>query len=184
MNSELRKKRIEANRPLLKKGTTNEHGLCCVNCGRLESIELHHIVPLFLGGENRPSNIVPLCHSCHMAAHHGRNMKEYRNNNYSGRPHKISYDEALPILEEYFNGNIGTKEANEKLGYSKNSHLADRPICKKYKKENDIIKFRNNIDIHIFKKCLCENKQVGYVIKKDGTHIALYYKANNKKVMG
>lgn len=177
------RKRIEANKYSLKKEIISAHGTCCINCGRSETIELHHIVPLFLGGENRPSNIVPLCHSCHMAAHHGRHMKEYRNNNYAGRPVKISYDEALPILEEYFNGDIGAKEAVNKLGYSEKCHLADMPLVKKYKKENGIIKFRNNIDIHIFKECLCENKQVGYVIKKDGTHIALYYKANNKKVM-
>lgn len=46
----------------------------CQNCGvqdedeRVE-FEVHHVVPKSLGGSDRPSNLVVLCHECHQAAH-------------------------------------------------------------------------------------------------------------------
>ena len=40
----------------------------CVNCGN-EAIELHHIVPLALGGNDIDSNKVWLCIECHNKIH-------------------------------------------------------------------------------------------------------------------
>lgn len=52
----------------------------CYNCGSTtDTLELHHIVPLGLGGTNNPSNIVPLCGKCHDLVHgttHERMGKE------------------------------------------------------------------------------------------------------------
>ena len=52
-------------------------GNICVNCGSTDGIEYHHIVPLFVGGQENETNIVPLCHRCHKAAHYGRNIQNY-----------------------------------------------------------------------------------------------------------
>ena len=41
----------------------------CVNCGSDENIQLHHVVPLVLGGTNNIDNIVPLCEDCHSKIH-------------------------------------------------------------------------------------------------------------------
>lgn len=45
----------------------------CVNCGykhgEEKSLQLHHIIPLSLGGTNRDTNIVALCESCHSQVH-------------------------------------------------------------------------------------------------------------------
>lgn len=42
----------------------------CYNCGSTtDALELHHIVPLSLGGTNNPTNIVPLCEKCHGLIH-------------------------------------------------------------------------------------------------------------------
>lgn len=40
----------------------------CVNCGAPATCE-HHIVPIALGGNDIPSNKVPLCDKCHGAIH-------------------------------------------------------------------------------------------------------------------
>lgn len=45
----------------------------CVNCGK-PAIELHHIVPLALGGNDIDSNKVYLCSECH-ALVHGHDIK-------------------------------------------------------------------------------------------------------------
>lgn len=44
-------------------------GCKCVNCGTTDNIQYHHIVPVGNGGANALSNVVPLCVSCHAAAH-------------------------------------------------------------------------------------------------------------------
>lgn len=40
----------------------------CINCGK-EATELHHIVPLALGGNDINSNKVWLCYECHNKIH-------------------------------------------------------------------------------------------------------------------
>lgn len=44
----------------------------CVNChevGGQDTLEVHHIVPVGQAGSHQISNLVPLCHQCHRAAH-------------------------------------------------------------------------------------------------------------------
>ena len=40
----------------------------CAMCGAKEKIEMHHMIPLWAGGENSKYNIVPLCQFCHREA--------------------------------------------------------------------------------------------------------------------
>ena len=40
----------------------------CINCGK-SAVELHHIVPLALGGKDIESNKVWLCSECHTLIH-------------------------------------------------------------------------------------------------------------------
>lgn len=40
----------------------------CINCGADATCE-HHVVPISLGGNDIPSNKVPLCDSCHALIH-------------------------------------------------------------------------------------------------------------------
>lgn len=40
-------------------------GYACVQCGDTENLEIHHTVPLFLGGTNEPENLTTLCQPCH-----------------------------------------------------------------------------------------------------------------------
>lgn len=42
----------------------DEHGRQCFYCGSSEEIQIEHLVPLWSGGDNTRSNVVPACKSC------------------------------------------------------------------------------------------------------------------------
>ena len=52
-----------------------QKGRTCIYCGK-PAEEFHHIVPRHMGGDNRLSNIVPLCRECHSKAHSKRNNEK------------------------------------------------------------------------------------------------------------
>ena len=41
----------------------------CSACGKIAMCEMHHKIPLSLGGTNEKSNIIPLCYDCHVELH-------------------------------------------------------------------------------------------------------------------
>lgn len=49
-------------------------GARCGNCSGSRNVEIHHVVPLALGGTNNIGNLVRLCAPCHDKAH-GRTRK-------------------------------------------------------------------------------------------------------------
>lgn len=50
----------------------NEHGVFIpLECGA----EVHHILPVSMGGDDSPDNLVTLCHSCHQKRHEGLRRK-------------------------------------------------------------------------------------------------------------
>lgn len=40
----------------------------CAWCGSKESLELHHLLPVCIGGDNDSRNLMILCHDCHQEA--------------------------------------------------------------------------------------------------------------------
>lgn len=42
---------------------------CCVECGTVENLTVHHKLPLSLGGDNSLENLTLLCDSCHSEKH-------------------------------------------------------------------------------------------------------------------
>jgi hypothetical protein len=41
----------------------------CQNCGSTDNIHIHHIVPLYVGGTNKLTNMASLCGKCHEIIH-------------------------------------------------------------------------------------------------------------------
>jgi hypothetical protein len=41
----------------------------CGNCGSTEGLNIHHVVPLSLGGTTQPGNLIVLCTKCHAIIH-------------------------------------------------------------------------------------------------------------------
>ncbi len=141
--------RTEFNRPSFRAYLYKELGDTCYNCGSTDCVEYHHIVPLANGGTNTIKNIVPLCHRCHQATHGARKAWQEiaRARQRSGRPKKVSYEDALPILERYFHCEIGSKEAWDAMGFTGSVKLSGTIPFKQYVEEHNITAYRNNIDI-------------------------------------
>jgi len=64
-------KRYPSNWNALRFAIFKEYNYKCAKCQRYSkgNLQLHHIVPLGLGGSNNKSNLVPLCKKCHEAVH-------------------------------------------------------------------------------------------------------------------
>lgn len=41
----------------------------CTECGTIEQLHVHHIIPKYLGGSNNPDNLITLCAACHAIRH-------------------------------------------------------------------------------------------------------------------
>lgn len=144
-------------------------GKVCYNCGSTEGIEMHHVVPLKLGGTNNLSNIVVLCHRCHCAAHYGRHIRDYQNKDIKGRPHKVSDDVLDAAFDDYTKGRIGTRECKEIIHMAKSCKIADMSYYKRYLKDQGIKSVKNNIDIIMNKRGhIRPGDIVGAVEYKDG----------------
>lgn len=120
-------------------------GKKCAVCGKKDDLETHHVLPIIKGGTNDFNNLLVVCQEHHMQLH----QKIYRNKINFGRKKIATYEEAIPVLRQFFNLEIGHKECAETLGYSPSSHnaaLAD--YKKRYRKEHNVPSFfYNNIDL-------------------------------------
>jgi len=56
---------------------TNDTRCFCHCCSVNYRLELHHIIPLEMGGSNNRCNVVPMCHKCHVKAHLLLGIKYY-----------------------------------------------------------------------------------------------------------
>lgn len=114
----------------------------CAICGSRDFLEFHHIIPKSKGGSDDYDNIIVLCACCHAVIHE----RAYNPQKYNKHT-SIDYDLAVPILEAYFANKIGTKETKEKLNLSSKTHLSESSVYKRYKREHNIDKFYNNVDL-------------------------------------
>lgn len=171
------------NNDLLRRMVANMNGEICANCGSRECIEYHHIVPLKLGGTNRLTNYVALCHKCHQAAHYGRHIRNYQNKKVSGRPHKVDDETMKKAFDMFLNGEIGRRECMQMLKMAESSKLSDMSAYKRYTKEKGIKKVVNMIDMWTCKKSkrtVNVGDEVGTIIYIDGHEDVIIYKGNSK----
>lgn len=147
------------------------HGTACSCCKTTVGIEWHHIVPLFLGGTDEVTNIVPLCHACHMAAHHGRDISHYDGLVRSGGRHpKVPDEEAFRALDLLLAGEIGNKRCQELMGLKDRTRPYQTGQAERYRNEHGIRKFRSNLDVALTNGSwtVCEGRPVGEVEYIDG----------------
>ena len=105
----------------------------CVNCGK-PAIELHHIVPLALGGNDIDSNKVYLCSECHALVHghdkirRGTDWHElqavgitnaHKNGIKFGRPRAKKPNNWDEVIAKWNNKEIPTVKAMKELKLSK-----------------------------------------------------------------
>lgn len=66
-------------RPWLPVATKQQIGTVCINCGATEELQYHHVVPISMGGNDIPSNMVCVCARCHSMIHYGKDGSIPRN---------------------------------------------------------------------------------------------------------
>ena len=126
-----------------------ECGVECVSCGSTENIEYHHIVPLLLGGTNRFTNIVPICHQCHKAAHGSHHMSRYADSSNSGRKPKVPDEVGFKALDLMVAGEIGVLKAIEMMGLYGGSKPNQTAQYERWTKLRGIKYMRNHLDYSV-----------------------------------
>lgn len=117
-------------RRLLRSGEIVKSGRCA-NCGAVDGLEIHHIVPLSKGGTNTKTNIVTLCWKCHAAAHDKHKSKR----NDAGR-HRIEKPrDYSDVMSDVVNGMVKSSAAWASLGISRSTFYR---WLEEYVKENEI----------------------------------------------
>lgn len=173
LDSNSRDIKTEFSNPSFRKVMKDNLGSKCVCCGSTNNIEYHHIVPISLGGRNNLENIVPLCVSCHKAAHFGRHIRKYSDNSRSGRKPKADLNAKNEgILWKWSMGEIGTYECCRKLGLGKSTKLKDTAIYRKFKAKNAIANVRNTRDVLMKNGHLRDMAVVSIIDREDGTRQA------------
>lgn len=151
----------------------------CASCGSTDDLEIHHIVPIAVGGSNNLFNLAALCHSCHMAAHNGRNMTKYKakvGTQRGGRSIKISFEEFDKAFEKYITGCIGKAQFCKMVGYSMNISRKNNQHYARSMDERGIVRFRNNVDTAgVNGHELKDGVIVGYVEYTDGRCEDMYF---------
>ena len=159
----------------VKEEVLRKCGYRCINCGSTEELELHHVMPLEIGGNDIPSNMVVLCYDCHKAVTHFQLllMTAGRKHTAGGRPRKIpdNYEE---ILDRYVRCEFGTKECVKQLRLSGGSHISDNPWYREYTQKRGIKSFRSRVDLRLSKGMITKGDPVGKIVYLDGTEETVY----------
>ena len=153
-------------------------GTSCFNCGSSKGVEYHHIVPLKLGGTNKFSNIVPLCHKCHKAAHCGQHMTRYSDfSNANGRPPKCDDKTAFAALDLLADGQIGNRACKSMMGVAARTEPVKTTQYQKWSKARGIERVRSTLDVTITNSpsTVKDGLDIGYVIYADGTEKRIYF---------
>lgn len=160
-------KRQEFRRESFQRELPEKCGRACVGCGGTDGVEYHHIVPLRLGGENRMSNIVPLCFHCHVKAHGGSSFKRWRHS--EGRPRKRPPKGYKDVLFRYVHGFIGRKECEKALDVE-GMRIYKAWFYLDYLKSNGIRKVKNHVDLLRKKGSDLEGRRVSEIWYYDESH--------------
>lgn len=156
-------------KPSFRKALVERYGTKCYVCGE-EGAEYHHLIPLWMGGEDCIENMIPLCHWHHMLMHKATTVSPNRKG--AGRKKKPAPDGYESVLDAYFLCRISTSECKAALGLRDKQHLADMYWFNDYIRDRGIRDYRNNIDIirsTYKRRGTVHDGIVGWVEYKDGT---------------
>jgi len=152
-------------------------GTRCVCCKSDQNVEYHHVVPLSLGGNNEFSNIVPLCHRCHLASHNGRHIQSFADHsNDTGRPPKCDDDTAFKALDLLAAGEIGNRKCQELMSLGVRTMPNATRQFTKWAELRGYKKVRNNLDVRITNRCgVRDGEEIGHIELLDGTKAPILF---------
>ena len=89
----------------------------CFYCGA-DATQYHHIIPRHQGGDNRLSNMLPICDDCHNKAHSKRSYKPHGK---WGRPPLETPPNFDKVANQYLDGSISFVTALHKTGLKRHT---------------------------------------------------------------
>lgn len=151
-------------------------GRRCYICGE-DGAEMHHLIPLWMGGEDSVNNMIPLCTWHHMLMHKATSQRKPNEHKHvNGRPKMIDgIENYKEILDDYIECRIGHAECRRRLGVSSASHIKDAAWFKGYLKERGISSCRNRVDY--WRGRLKGGEKVGYIEYENGERQEFYWRA-------
>lgn len=146
--------------PSFRKALMERYGTKCYVCGE-EGAEYHHLIPLWMGGEDCIENMIPLCHWHHMLMHRATSQRPRgTSGKQGGRPKLALPAEYETILDWYFHSRIGAKECKALLGMAQGTKMTDKDWFRDYMVKHGIVAYRNNVDL--IRQKLKKNKDATY----------------------
>ena len=133
---------IEKEFERMKPGLKQILGSTCCACGETDNIQYHHILPVILGGDNRLTNIVPICAECHSKIHGIKALTSYAEN--TGRPKNAPKGDYKTIIRKYLTGEIGMEQAKTMLGLRDGARASEQWYYKEYLNELGIKKINRS----------------------------------------
>lgn len=121
----------------------------CANCGSTEFLEIHHVVPVEVGGTDKLTNLKLLCQKCHVLAHASLNgLKLGEKKKRGGRKQKPRIQNWEEAIIAFVHGEMGNKTFRVLMNVGKNTKIKD-PHCKWFREVLDkagIANYENYID--------------------------------------
>lgn len=140
-------------------------GNVCMNCGSIDNIEYHHIVPLCNGGFDIDTNVIALCYDCHLKAHDRIHHLEHIRERLTGRQRNVDKATSDLWIGEWLDGNIATNELYDKLNIKNRkgrSYSAwDIRAVKEYIEEHNIDKAANEREHRAKRRRLNKDYRIG-----------------------
>jgi len=159
----------------------------CVSCGSSENIEWHHSIPIEVGGQDTFRNLVPACHSCHVAAHSWQDTRreklKHRKPNIKGGRKYVVPENYKELVKDYIFCKIGKEELGKRWNLAMNiaseetpdavEHITDKTWYRTLLNELNIKKVSNRLDMycsrkHPEKQTLREGAEIGVITYMNG----------------
>ena len=126
------------------------------------------------------TNVVPLCHACHMAAHTGRNLTEYKRDagtQGGGRPPKIDDHDAFMALDLLVAGKIGVRKCKSMMNIRDSVEPKQTSQYKRWAAARGIRNIRNTLDAAITNSpySVKEGRIIGHVEYVDGKELDISF---------
>jgi len=144
------------NKSFVKQVLIRDLGLC--RCCGLKGSEVHHIIPLIYGGEDKVTNMITLCYTCHV--HSPDNKKDfYEYMIHGGARTRMMMGICVEMAFDAENKTNGALKANELINLGRMMIRDLRKMDYNWALENNNLKDSLEVEDIDFSECIFKDKQ-------------------------
>lgn len=127
------------------------------NCNKKERLNVHHIVPVSLGGKNKLTNLVTLCIECHQKTHNSNFTSHKNKDDMKNYGEDVQLSKKINLLADAIE-----KGQDVQIDYID----FDKKISHRTIKPNNIAYGDHNLKIYVFAYCYMRNALRTFRISK------------------